>query len=338
MKNKGSKKHNNGKSKKKKAVAKKIQVAVPTSEELPAPVPVKAECQPPSSMSEDEATSSSSNSQRDDSGIVDAGGDSFESPVKDQKKKSCVVDPQDLKLNTDWAMFYQQRSKHPEDDIFDDSQNYKLCEVRTVAEFWRLMSIGGQVPDSSTVLWMSVPMKLPYKRTPTLSFFRAGIKPEWEDEGNLYGAEWRLELTANRNYLNVFWLKSLLAAVGENIGPAEISRHVTGILVQRRNKADRIKLWTNGVADPEANKKLQQRIVEEWFKVMDIATKHDNPNLISLQYTLHSTAISNESDRPPSNARISQKSRSIPSYPKNSRLQASVGGFSKQESVQSSCQ
>lgn len=207
------------------------------------------------------------------------------------EEQPLMQDPKELYLNTPWAMYYMQRSEAPSGgDIFEAGVSYKLVEVSTVAEFWNLMSIGGNIEGSSSHLWFSVPLKLPFRRTPQLSFFRAGIKPEWEDEGNKYGGEWRLELhddkgQKNRPHLNAFWISTLVAMVGESIGSHDLSKHVTGVTVQRRNKDDRIKIWTNGVADVEENKKLQERIAEEWFKVMNIATPL---NMVSDRLTYHS--------------------------------------------------
>jgi len=205
-----------------------------------------------------------------------------------------VQDPKELYLNTPWAMYYMQRTQNPpidgKNDIFEAGVTTKLVEVSTVAEFWNLMSIGGNIEGSNSNLWFSMPMKLPYRRTPQLSFFRAGIKPEWEDEGNKYGGEWRLELrddkcNKNRIHLNAFWISTLVAVVGESMGSHDLSKHVTGVTVQRKSKEDRIKIWTNGVADIEENKKLQERIAEEWFKVMNIAT---SLNMVSDRLTYHS--------------------------------------------------
>ncbi|XP_065072245.1 eukaryotic translation initiation factor 4E-1A-like [Rhopilema esculentum] len=76
------------------------------------------------------------------------------------------------------------------------------------------------------------------------SVFKEGIEPMWEDERNRLGGRWLINVNkGNRNAeLDRLWLELLLILVGEAFGDDHDS--VTGAVVQKRNKGDKIGLWT----------------------------------------------------------------------------------------------
>lgn len=232
--------------------------------------------------------------------------------LDDEKKLNFEVDPREeegdpneMLLNNAWTMYYLQRKKMPVGDMFGESCNHKICDVKTVAQFWHLMSMhpcdDGKIkksPGENIQIWFSLPQKLHYKRMPSISFFRRHVEPKWEDPGHEHGGEWRLELKekSNRNELDSFWLETLMALVGEYLGPAEISKYVTGVTVQRRSKEDRLKLWTYGVSNPEENKKLQERIASEWWEILRIKNAYSDSRSW-LTYVSHKQMIQNDEDQ-----------------------------------------
>eukprot|EP00795_Rhopilema_esculentum_P012928 gene12928-3683_t len=76
------------------------------------------------------------------------------------------------------------------------------------------------------------------------SNIQEGIEPMWEDERNRLGGRWLINVNkGNRNAeLDRLWLELLLILVGEAFGDDHDS--VTGAVVQKRNKGDKIGLWT----------------------------------------------------------------------------------------------
>jgi len=110
-------------------------------------------------------------------------------------------------------------------------------------------------------------------------FFRNGIEPTWEDSANQNGGMWRIVIKKHEDrskYLDTFWLELLMALVGEQF---RHSMHITGCVVKRRQKEDRIELWTKGYSD-EKDQLIQTAIGEDLKEILGLDdeleyTKHD---------------------------------------------------------------
>ena len=103
-------------------------------------------------------------------------------------------------------------------------------------------------------------------------FFKKGIKPEWEDPNNQNGGKWQLTLP-NRyrpEHLDRMVIETLFAMVtidkfGENY------HQICGLYVQRRQKEDRICLWTNDRSD--SNKAAILEIGRIWKGILRLDEK-----------------------------------------------------------------
>jgi hypothetical protein len=111
-----------------------------------------------------------------------------------------------------------------------------------------------------------------YRSNPNYMFFREGIKPAWEDEANMDGGMWRVVLKSEERskYLDTFWLETLMALVGERFA---YSNYITGTVLQRRQKEDRIQIWTRGVEDRELDARVQKQIAEDLKTLLNISSE-----------------------------------------------------------------
>lgn len=83
------------------------------------------------------------------------------------------------------------------------------------------------------------------------SLFKAGIEPKWEDSANQYGGKWTFLLPKStlKNSLDTYWLNLLLAAIGEQFEEPE---EICGIVINIRNKQDRLSIWTKTASNESA--------------------------------------------------------------------------------------
>lgn len=179
-------------------------------------------------------------------------------------------DPSTLKLHTPWTMYFVTKSKSGKimmKDYKDGRQPYPRIE--TVADFWAQLN---NIP---------LPKELRVDHREDLYFFRENIQPEWEDPMNTSGGMWRLELSKkeHRNDLiNILWYELLMALVGEQFTDAS---QINGCIFQRRQREDRIQLWTRSLDGKNAIKKL---MAEEFRKFLSID--------VELQYISHAESRS----------------------------------------------
>lgn len=122
--------------------------------------------------------------------------------------------------------------------------------------------------DSVTSFWQILnaipfPSNLHRRMTSSYMFFRSEVQPTWEDESNQNGGLWRIVIKKHDDrckYLDTFWLELLMALVGEQF---RYSLDITGCVVKRRQKEDRIELWTRGHGNEERDQEIQTAIGED---------------------------------------------------------------------------
>jgi len=76
--------------------------------------------------------------------------------------------------------------------------------------------------------------------------FREGTEPTWE--ANKGGGRWLISVTED---LDVCWLELLLAMIGEQFG--EYSDEICGAVVSKRNKGDKVSIWTRNQKETAGN-------------------------------------------------------------------------------------
>merc|ERR1711937_480363 len=120
-------------------------------------------------------------------------------------------------------------------------QQPKVATVGSVEQFWQVFN------------HMIVPSRMKKRISPNLIFFREGVQPSWEDPENQGGGMWGLVLKEQKGLqrgrlLDQIWFETLLACIGETLTYGDL---VTGVVVQRRCKEDRLQLWTKAASDSE---------------------------------------------------------------------------------------
>lgn len=137
-------------------------------------------------------------------------------------------------LSHKWTFWYTKPS--------DGSEDWhmllkEVVTVSTVEEFWGAYNSIPKVSD--------LPLKADY------SFFRSGIRPEWEDPHNAKGGKWLYQFRANKRSLNIdeIWLKVLLGMIGGTLDN-EIAEQeeINGAFVSVRKAGIKVNLWTKNTS------------------------------------------------------------------------------------------
>jgi len=172
-------------------------------------------------------------------------------------------------LNNKWTMFYRDQTTKTTSTSSDNFSNdmVELSTCDSVTSFWQILNA------------IPFPSNLHRRMTSSYMFFRSGVQPTWEDESNQNGGLWRIVIKKHDDrckYLDTFWLELLMALVGEQF---RYSLDITGCVVKRRQKEDRIELWTRGHGDEERDQQIQTAIGEDLKTFLGL----DN----ELEYTKH---------------------------------------------------
>lgn len=142
-------------------------------------------------------------------------------------------------LETEWVLY-----AHPHSISTNYGSSYfVLGNVATVCQFWNLYNACPSVRHVHQ-------SNLYYEKEPIIaySFFRKGIRPEWEDPVNLMGSEWGCRENLDENKFHDLWFNYLLGAIGEQIP------HLVGIRAinksNRQRHLHKIEVWMDTVETP----------------------------------------------------------------------------------------
>jgi len=183
-------------------------------------------------------------------------------------------------LNCEWTMFYRDHNtKSSSECTTEDFSNdmVDLISCNTISNFWQIMNA------------IPFPSSLNRRTNSSYMFFRKNIQPTWEDHNNQNGGMWRIVIKKHEDrskYLDTFWLELLMALVGEQF---RNSLDITGCVVKRRQKEDRIELWTRGSDDFDSDEIIQKEIGEDLKRILGL----DN----ELEYTKHAVVKKMENVR-----------------------------------------
>jgi len=137
-----------------------------------------------------------------------------------------------------WVLWYckQDRTKDWEECLKE------VATFDTVEDFWALYN---HIQLASGLSWGS-----------DYYLFKEGIRPMWEDPNNIEGGRWLIQVDkARRNELiDHYWLELLMAVVGEQFD--DCGENVCGVVVNIRQKGDKVSLWTRDATKEELNRKI----------------------------------------------------------------------------------
>jgi len=185
---------------------------------------------------------------------------------------------QQMKFHTPWRMYYVSKKKGQNismQDYKDGRRCYPIIE--SIADFWQQIC---NVP---------MPTELKVSHREDMYFFRGGIEPEWEDPSATGGGIFKLELSEkpHRNGLiNNLWYELLMAVVGERF---DNGRMITGVVFSRRQKEDRICIWTRNLSEQgeTIERETKKKLAEQFREFLGIGQGGN------LQYITHDENMSN---------------------------------------------
>lgn len=190
----------------------------------------------------------------------------YENDIDDEEIKeeeSCHCDINSYPLKSTWVLYDHTKS----DSETYDANIRKICEFDTVIKFWQTFN-NYPVPSKLFNNNFYKPV-MNGKEISSLSVFKKGIFPKWEDSANILGAEVSKRKFNKKNPLNELdnnWLELLVECVSANIDNC-----VTGIRV-----VDSSSVKKNEVTNTNEFKLLYR--IELWFS--DCSRK----NIIETQF------------------------------------------------------
>lgn len=190
-------------------------------------------------------------------------------------------------LEREWTWWFLNGDKPKNNDKnkgrdMGSEWNHGLLQVykfTTVEDFWAVFN------------HMQSPAKLRLKND--YMVFQSGVRPEWEDKHNQGGGMWKIILPSKMRaeHLDRLWIEILLSMIGESYGDYGV--YVCGAYLQRRQKEDRIQLWTTGV--PKDMKDQQDTIICSIGETLKSALNLGKESLI--HYLAHETSYGDNNGR-----------------------------------------
>lgn len=147
-------------------------------------------------------------------------------------------------LQSGWALWEHRAAdarNQARSQVYEQNMA-KLTEFATIEDFWRAWN---NVPKPSEIFFDGKSFKKVGDRViESLSLFKAGIRPEWEDKANRAGGEWFIRKSMPLPYLDEVWKKLVLGMIGETLDAGD---EITGARVvdksARGKPMYRLELW-----------------------------------------------------------------------------------------------
>jgi len=143
-----------------------------------------------------------------------------------------------------------------------------IATVNTVEEFWRVYD------------FLVRPNELP--TTTDYHFFRSGIKPTWEDPGNVKGGKWIVRL--RKGLSSRYWEEILLGMIGGQFAGVP-DGEICGAVVSIRYSEDIVSVWNRRADDRESTDKIRDAIK----KILRL------PSGVHMEYKPHQTSLQDKS-------------------------------------------
>ena len=150
-------------------------------------------------------------------------------------------------LQHEWTFWHL----NPDKNLKWSEKQQEIKTVGTVEDFWAVYN------------WTLFPSQL--RQGSDYSLFKAGVRPDWEDEKNVRGGRWMV--LRSRDQLDHGWREIAMALVGETLGVG-LDERVTGAVVNVRGKTDKIGVWVD-----DTDNTLVDRIGERLQKVFGISDR-----------------------------------------------------------------
>lgn len=128
-------------------------------------------------------------------------------------------------LKSSWTFWFSAGNKH----LSWEQNQVEISTVSTIEQFWLVIN------------QLRSPSNIP--KGYTYSVFRAGVLPDWEDQGNIKGGRWMVTCSEveKEDKFDSWWLDLLYMIIGEHID--EFAGLVNGVEACVRKKGDRVEVW-----------------------------------------------------------------------------------------------
>ncbi|CAM9944849.1 unnamed protein product [Ascophyllum nodosum] len=169
-----------------------------------------------------------------------------------------------------WALWYDNSKLKAATETWEENLKH-IMAFDTVEDFWALFN---NVKPPSMLTMNS-----------NYSVFKEGVKPMWEDNTNCQGGKSVLTLKGeDMGQLDQWWLRAVLAAIGEILEDPDSEPEVCGLVVSLRKNQHRIALWTKTCE--------QSRVVPACKKLKEALKL---PARLKLSFQTHSEAAKSQS-------------------------------------------
>lgn len=180
-------------------------------------------------------------------------------------------------LNTPWVLW----EHYKRNNVKYENSMLKIGEFCTLERFWQYLNNYPQPGDLFSDGKSKPILENPEREISSISMFREGILPKWEDPKNINGGELAIRKFKSVKEMNNIWEILAILCVGEQF---KLSQHITGIRVVDstipKKTLYRIEVWFD-------NKDLQNQFDTEIKKLLKISPsfllffkKHSNCNFL----------------------------------------------------------
>lgn len=137
------------------------------------------------------------------------------------------------RLHSTWSLYMLHDAGKRNEESWKDNQ-IMVFQFSTVEDFWCM------------IYHIRPPSRIGVS---DYSLFRRGITPAWEDPSVCEGGRWVAKFPQKLESLNVIWLHTAMAAIGETLCE-DHSEAISGIVVSVRPRFVKLALWV-AVRDPQ---------------------------------------------------------------------------------------
>jgi hypothetical protein len=149
---------------------------------------------------------------------------------------------EDYKLESEWTLWEHQKNT----DNNYEKNSCRMGTFSTIPEFWKYYK---HYPTPSKIFFdgktKSI-LKDPDREVTSISLFRKGIEPKWEDSKNRNGGELALRKFKSLEYLDSVWEDLSMYCIGEQFNKSD---YITGIRVvdssipTNKRMLHRVEIW-----------------------------------------------------------------------------------------------
>lgn len=173
-------------------------------------------------------------------------------------------------LENEWTMWYDRRpaaGKRLKGELENYENNLRpIGSFATVEDFWRYYN------------HLVKPSKI--ELNANYHLFKKGIKPMWEDPGNMKGGKWVLLLRGgDKNLSDVVWENVVLGLIGETLDSED---EICGAVMSRRKAGDRIAVWNK-------NRENETAVLTVGRKLKSLFGL--DPNKVQVSYQSHEDSL-----------------------------------------------